>query len=187
MMVDVSHMSDSAFFQTLEVSEKPIIARHSNARAICDNPRNLTSEMLMALKQNGGVVQMCLLSSYVKPDEPYPARDSAKLALRQKYGNFRYLNDETRRKAIDEWYAIDENFPPKLASVSVLVDHIDHVGIGSDFDGGGGLADCYNASQMHNITAELLRRGYSAEDIEKIWGQNLLRVFRQVELFAQKN
>ncbi len=196
MMVDVSHISDSAFFQTLEVSETPIIASHSNARAICDNPRNLTDEMLMALKQNGGVIQMCLLSSYVKPDEPYPARDSAKLALRQKYGSFRNLNDETRRKAIDEWYAIDENFPPKLATVSDLVDHVDHivkliginhVGIGSDFDGGGGLANCYNVSQMHNITAELLRRGYSEEDIEKIWGQNLLRVFRQVELFAQKN
>ena len=196
MMVDVSHISDSAFFQTLEVSETPIIASHSNARAICDNPRNLTDEMLIALKHNGGVIQMCLLSSYVKPDEPYPARDSAKLALRQKYGSFRDLNDETRRKAIDEWYAIDENFPPKLATVSDLVDHIDHVvkliginhvGIGSDFDGGGGLADCYNVSQMHNITAELLRRGYSEEDIEKIWGQNLLRVFRQVELFAQKN
>ncbi len=196
MMVDVSHISDSAFFQTLEVSETPIIASHSNARAICDNPRNLTDEMLMALKQNGGVIQMCLLSSYVKPDEPYPARDSAKLALRQKYSSFRDLNDETRRKAIDEWYAIDENFPPKLATVSDLVDHVDHivkliginhVGIGSDFDGGGGLANCYNVSQMHNITAELLRRGYSEEDIEKIWGQNLLRVFRQVELFAQKN
>ena len=196
MMVDVSHISDSAFFQTLEVSETPIIASHSNARAICDNPRNLTDEMLIALKHNGGVIQMCLLSSYVKPDEPYPARDSAKLALRQKYGNFRDLNDETRRKAIDEWYAIDENFPPKLATVSDLVDHVDHivkliginhVGIGSDFDGGGGLANCYNVSQMHNITAELLRRGYSEEDIEKIWGQNLLRVFRQVELFAQKN
>jgi membrane dipeptidase len=196
MMVDVSHISDSAFFQTLEVSETPIIASHSNARAICDNPRNLTDEMLIALKHNGGVIQMCLLSSYVKPDEPYPARDSAKLALRQKYGNFRDLNDETRRKAIDEWYAIDENFPPKLATVSDLVDHVDHivkliginhVGIGSDFDGGGGLANCYNVSQMHNITAELLRRGYSEEDIEQIWGQNFLRVFRQVELFAQKN
>jgi len=190
MMVDVSHISDSA------VSETPIIASHSNARAICDNPRNLTDEMLIALKHNGGVIQMCLLSSYVKPDEPYPARDSAKLALRQKYGNFRDLNDETRRKAIDEWYAIDENFPPKLATVSDLVDHVDHivkliginhVGIGSDFDGGGGLANCYNVSQMHNITAELLRRGYSEEDIEQIWGQNFLRVFRQVELFAQKN
>lgn len=194
MMIDVSHISDSAFFQTLRITNTPVIASHSNARAVCDNPRNLTDEMLLALKQNGGVIQMSLLSSYVKPDEPYPARDSAIIALREKYENFRGLSPETRRKAIVEWYAIDENFPLKLATVSNLVDHIDHVvhligidhvGIGSDFDGGGGLADCYNASQMHIITVELLRRGYSNSDIKKIWGENLLRVFRQVEDFAQ--
>ncbi|MDD2197211.1 MAG: dipeptidase [Bacteroidales bacterium] len=194
MMIDVSHISDSAFFQALNISNTPVIASHSNARAVCDNPRNLTDEMLLALKQNGGVIQMCLLSSYVKADEPYPERDSAKLALSEKYGNFRGLSPETRRKAIVEWYAIDENFPPKLATVSNLVDHIDHVvqligidhvGIGSDFDGGGGLADCYNVSQMHNITVELLRRGYPNSDIKKIWGKNLLRVFRQVEDFAR--
>jgi membrane dipeptidase len=194
MMIDVSHISDSAFFQVLKITNTPVIASHSNARAVCDNPRNLTDEMLLALKQNGGVIQMSLLSSYVKPDEPYPARDSAIIALREKYENFRGLSPETRRKAIVEWYAIDENFPPKLATVSNLVDHIDHVvhligvdhvGIGSDFDGGGGLADCYNVSQMHNITVELLRRGYSNSDVKKIWGENLLKVFRQVEDFAR--
>ncbi|MDD2277826.1 MAG: dipeptidase [Bacteroidales bacterium] len=194
MMIDVSHISDSAFFQTLMVTNTPIIASHSNARAVCDNPRNLSDEMLLALKQNGGVIQMCLLSNYIKPDEPYPARDSARNALGEKYGSFRGLDPEIRKKAIEEWYAIDENFPQKLATVSNLVDHIDHVvkligidhvGIGSDFDGGGGLADCYNVSQMHNITVELLRRGYSNSDIKKIWGENLLRVFKQVEGFAR--
>ncbi|HZJ73892.1 MAG TPA: dipeptidase, partial [Perlabentimonas sp.] len=194
MMIDVSHISDQAFYQSIEHSAVPVIASHSCARAVCDNPRNLSDEMLTKLAENGGVIQICLLSSYVKPDEPYPARDSARAALHQKYGNFQELEPEIRRKAIDEWYGLDEVFPPKLATVSDLVDHIDHVvnqigidyvGIGSDFDGGGRLKDCADASQMTNITVELLRRGYNEENIKKIWGENFLRVFKQVETFAQ--
>ncbi|MDY0201037.1 MAG: dipeptidase [Tenuifilaceae bacterium] len=194
MMIDVSHISDQAFYQSIEHSAVPVIASHSCARAVCDNPRNLSDEMLTKLAENGGVIQICLLSSYVKPDEPYPARDSARVAINRKYGNFQELEPEIRRKAIEEWYGLDEIFPPKLATVSDLVDHIDHivnligidyVGIGSDFDGGGALKDCADASQMINITVELLKRGYSGENIKKIWGENFLRVFQQVEAFAQ--
>lgn len=196
MMVDVSHISDAAFFQTLEISKAPILASHSNARAICDNPRNLTDEMLLALKANGGVIQVCLLGSYVKPDEPNPQRDSAYLALTKKYGHITDMDDETHKQLIADWYALEDNFPPVLPTVSDLVDHIDyivqliginHVGIGSDFDGGGALADCMHAGEIENITAELIRRGYSKADIKKIWGENLLRVFKQVEAFAQLN
>lgn len=195
MMIDVSHISDSAFYQTLRLSKVPVIASHSNARAICDNPRNLTDEMLKALKVNGGVVQMCLLSSYVKPDEPNPSRDSAFVALREKYGHMEDMDEKTHQQLIADWYAIDDNFPPTLPTVSDLVDHIDHivqligidhVGIGSDFDGGGALADCFDAGEMYHITAELLCRGYTQSDIQKIWGENLLRVFRQVEQYAQR-
>ena len=194
MMIDVSHISDQSFYQSIEHSAVPVIASHSCVRAICDNPRNLNDEMLLKLAENGGVIQMCLLSGYVKPNEPYPARDSARTALNEKYGSFQALEPEIRQKAIEEWYGLDEKFPPKLATVSDLADHIDHVvnligvdyvGIGSDFDGGGGLKDCADASQMINITVELLRRGYSEENIKKIWGENFLRVFRQVEAFAQ--
>ena len=194
MMIDVSHISDEAFYQTIEHSTVPVIASHSCARAICDNSRNLNDEMLAKLAENGGVIQICLLSSYVKPDEPFPARDSARKALHQKYGNFQELKPKLRRKAVEEWYGIDDKFPPKLATVSDLVDHIDHVvnqigidyvGIGSDFDGGGALKDCADASQMTNITVELLKRGYSEKEIKKIWGENFLRVFRQVETYAQ--
>ena len=97
--------------------------------------------------------------------------------------------------ARSEWYAIDRDFPPNLATVSDMADHIDyvvkliginHVGIGTDFDGGGGLKDCYDVSEMGNITLELLKRGYKHKEIEKIWGDNLMRVFRKVRDIAEK-
>jgi len=190
MMVDVSHISDKAFYDVLEVSKAPVIASHSCARAICDNPRNLTDELLRALAKNGGVVQMCILSEYVKKGEPNPARDSAYRALRTKWNNFRGLTPEQEKQATTEWYELEEKYPVKLATVADVVDHIDHmvkvmgidhVGIGTDFDGGGGVDGCRDASQMYHITMELLRRGYSEKDIRKIWGENFLRVFREVE------
>lgn len=190
MMVDVSHISDKAFYDVLEVSTAPVIASHSCARAICDNPRNLTDSMLRALAKNGGVVQMCILSEYVKKGEPNPARDSAYRALRKKWNNFKGLNPEQEKQATSEWYELEEKYPAKLATVADVVDHIDHmvkvmgidhVGIGTDFDGGGGVDGCRDASQMYRITMELLRRGYSERDIRKIWGENFLRVFREVE------
>lgn len=193
MMIDVSHISDNAFYQAVERSKVPVIASHSCVRAICDNPRNLNDDMLKKLAQNGGVIQMCLLSNYLKTPEPFPQRDSAKNVVREKYNNFQELSPEIRKQAIDEWYAVDDLFPPKLANVSDLVDHIDYVvnligidyvGIGSDFDGGGAIEGCIDASEMINITVELLRRGYNENDIEKIWGGNFLRVFREVEQFA---
>ncbi|HPI71194.1 MAG TPA: membrane dipeptidase, partial [Tenuifilaceae bacterium] len=158
------------------------------------NPRNLTDDMIVKLAERGGVIQVCLLSSYVKPDEPNPVRDSAYHELYKKYNHFKDLSPEVRKEAIEAWYALDEAYPPVLATVSDLVDHIDHivkiagidyVGIGSDFDGGGALDDCRDASQMINITVELLKRGYSESDIEKIWGKNFLRVFEQAERYAQ--
>jgi membrane dipeptidase len=194
MMIDVSHISDEAFFQVIEHSKVPVIASHSNAKAICDNPRNLSDNMLKKLAENGGVIQMCLLSSYIKEDVPQPERDSARREVRAKYNNFRDLNAVERKQAMDAWYDIDDKFPPIRASVSDLVDHIDHVvktigidyvGIGSDFDGGGAIDGCNDASEMINITVELLRRGYNKKDIEKIWGGNFLRVYKENERFAK--
>jgi len=196
MMVDVSHISDNAFFDVLEQSSVPVIASHSNARAVCDNPRNLTDDMLRAIADKNGVVQVCVLSTYVKPPEEQPLRDSAKNAVRQKHGDYYGLDDEGKKAFLKDWYAVDNDFPAKLATVSDLVDHIDHivkvagidhVGIGTDFDGGGALADCYDASELKNITIELLKRGYSKEDIEKIWSGNLARVFKDVQQQRQKS
>jgi membrane dipeptidase len=195
MMIDVSHISDEAFFEVIKLSNAPVIASHSNARAICDNPRNLSDDMLEGIAQNGGVVQVCVLSAYVAPPIANPARDSAQNALRIKYRNFENLSDEESANATREWYAIDEKYPRQLATVSELVDHIDHivrvaginhVGIGTDFDGGGALADCFDVTEMGNITLELARRGYSKKEIEKIWGGNFMRVFREVEKLAKK-
>ena len=150
MMIDVSHISDESFYDVIELTTSPVIASHSCARAICDNSRNMTDDMLRKLAENGGVIQMCILSSYVKDPEPFPERDSAKQAVREKYRGFQDLTDEEMKNARRDWYAVDEVYPPKLATVSDAVDHIDHivevagidhVGIGTDFDGGGGLKD----------------------------------------------
>ncbi|MCK5028633.1 MAG: dipeptidase [Bacteroidales bacterium] len=190
MIIDVSHISDSAYYDVLKLSNVPIIASHSSVRAICNNPRNLDDEMLHALKENGGVIQICILSDYIKEPPPYPERDSAFQALRVKWNYFQDLTEEEYNKASNEWRALNIEYPKELATVADAVDHIDYVvktigvdyvGIGTDFDGGGGLKDCKDVSEMKNITIELLRRGYNKEEIKKIWGENFLRVFRKVE------
>lgn len=189
IMVDISHASDKSFYDVLKISKTPVIASHSCARAICDHPRNLSDDMLKALAKNGGVIQMCILSSYVNPDEKNPARDEAYSALTKKYGSFNNLDEETRKQARKEWYELSQKFPMKLANVKDVVNHIDHivkiagidhVGIGSDFDGGGAVNGCLDVSEMKNITIELVKRGYNEEQIRKIWGGNLMRVMSEV-------
>ncbi len=195
MIIDVSHASDKSFYDVLQVSQAPIIASHSCARAVCNNPRNLTDEMIKALAARGGVVQICFLSAYVKTPRPNPERDKALAEFRAKYGSWRNIQDEEkRRKIMEEWEELNRRFPQDLATVQDLVDHIDHVvklvgvdyvGIGTDFDGGGGVIGCNDVSQMVNVTVELLRRGYSEKDIEKIWGKNFFRVFNRVQEVAR--
>lgn len=196
MIIDISHASDKSFYDVLAVSKAPIIASHSCVRAVCDNPRNLTDDMIKALAKKGGVIQICFLSSYVKTPKPNPERDKAMAEFRAKYGNWRNVQDEAQRqKIMEELQEINRKFPADLATVKDLVDHIDHVvklvgvdyvGIGTDFDGGGGVLGCNDVSEMINVTVELLRRGYSEKDIEKIWGKNFFRVFRQVTEISQK-
>jgi membrane dipeptidase len=146
--------------------------------------------MLKALAGNNGVIQMCILSDYVKKPLPNPERDSARLAVRKKYNNFQDLKDEQWEAASADWHAVDDKFPQQLANVSDVVDHIDHlvkiaginhVGIGTDFDGGGGVEGCKDVSEMGNITLEMVKRGYSKKDIKKIWGGNLMRVMKDVD------
>ncbi len=189
IMIDVSHASDSTFYDVLELTSKPIIASHSCARALCNNPRNLSDDMLRALAENGGVVQMCILSDYVKEIEQSPERLAAEKAFKEKHSNWANYTEEERKKGIQDWYRLDIDYPQKLATVSDAVDHIDHmvkiagidhVGIGTDFDGGGALQDCFDVSEIGNITLELVKRGYSEEDIRKLWGGNFMRVFAEV-------
>lgn len=192
IMIDVSHISDEAFRQVVELSTLPVIASHSNTRAINDDPRNMSDDMLKQLAKNGGVVQLCFL--YVKDLPANPQRDSARASLRERYNQFQNLSEEEMAVVRREWQEINYTYPVEMATVSDLIDHldhvvkligVDHVGIGSDFDGGGALKDCFDVSQMHNITAELLRRGYTLEEIEKIWSGNFMRVFRQNHEAAQ--
>ena len=194
IMVDVSHISDASFYDVLKISDAPVIASHSNARALRDNPRNLTDDMLKALAENEGVIQVCVLSDYVKKTPDNPKRDSAFKALRKKYNNFEDLTEEETHKVRQEWRRIGREYPKVLANVKDLVDHIDHiaevagidhVGIGSDFDGGGALKGVYDVSEFKNITAELLKRGYTHDQIEKIWAGNFMRVFRRVSKEAE--
>jgi len=196
MIVDVSHISDQAFYDVIELSDAPVIASHSNVRALCDSPRNLSDEMLEKLKQNNGVIQISFLTDYIKEIEQNPKRDSAFNALREKYNSFQNLTEEERAKARKEWRSISKKYPKKLATVADMVDHIDYVvdkigidyvGIGTDFDGGARLKDCMDVSQMPNVTKELVKRGYSEKEIQKIWGGNFLRVFREVQETANNS
>jgi len=196
IMVDISHASDQSFFDVLEVTRAPVIASHSSVRALCDHPRNLSDEMLRALAANGGVIQICLVSSFLKEIAPNPERDKALAELRLRYGSWGDIQDEeTREKMQAEYEAVMEKYPREKAAVSDIVDHIDyvvdiigvdHVGIGSDFDGGGGVEGCDDVSEMPHITEELLRRGYTEEDVRKIWGGNLMRVFNEVIVTAKR-
>jgi membrane dipeptidase len=196
MIVDISHVSDKSFYDVLGLTRAPVIASHSSARALCDSPRNLTDDMLRALKKNGGVIQICFLAGYVKKPAPNPARDQALKELEAKYGNFRAVRDESLRdKAMAEYQAIDAKYPQDQPTVQDLVDHIDHVrkvigvdyvGIGTDFDGGGGISGCEDVSGMIHVTEELIRRGYTDAEISKIWGGNFMRVFSKVMQIAGK-
>ncbi len=195
MIVDVSHISDSSLYDVLRVTKTPVIASHSCSRAICDNPRNLTDEGLRAVAKNGGVIQMCILSDYVKTPDPNAARDSARAALRLKYNNFTGLTPEQEKASWDEYRTVMKKFPQKLANVKDVVDHIDHivkvagidhVGIGTDFDGGGAVSGCFDVSEMGNITLELVKRNYRESEIRKIWGGNFMRVFNAVLKWSKK-
>ncbi len=193
MIIDISHVSDKSFYDVLDLSKAPVIASHSCARAICDNPRNINDEMLKKLAENGGVIQMCILSDYVRVIEQDSIRTNAEQPIIERYNILKELSYDEQQKVFRDWEVLNETHPPKLATVSDAVDHIDHivevagmdhVGIGTDFDGGGGLEDCFDVSQIKNITIELVRRGYTEKDIEKIWGGNFMRVFNKVQQIA---
>ncbi|MBE0674586.1 MAG: dipeptidase [Bacteroidales bacterium] len=192
IIVDVSHISDASFYDVIAKTKAPVIASHSSCRALCENPRNLDDDMLMALKSNGGVIQICILSNYLIPPSANPELDARNADIRAKYEALGELNDEQRTMMRNELSAARRELQ-KIANVSDAVDHIDHVvqvigidhvGIGTDFDGGGGIDGCRTAADMKNITIELVRRGYSKAEIEKIWGGNFMRVFSEVERVA---
>ena len=204
IVVDVSHLAASSVEDVLEVSRAPVIASHSSCRALCDITRNIDDERLKAIKENGGCVQITAVPGFVKfPREQREAilrlierlgvTEMGYAELFEMYNQNRAAYDELMERSQEEFAKIFEQFPPP--DVTDFVDHIDHavkligidhVGIGSDFGGGGGVQGFSNAAEAVNVTAELLRRGYSEEDIAKIWGGNLLRIWRAVEEVAER-
>jgi membrane dipeptidase len=149
ILVDVSHAAKTTMLQATQLSRTPVVATHSSIRALCDHPRNLDDQQLFALRDTGGLVQITIVSGFLRP----------------------------KARASD-------------VNVSDIADHvdyavhkigIDHVGIGTDFDGGGGVRGLMNAAQAPNFTRELLKRGYTEEAVAKIWGGNFLRLLRQAE------
>jgi membrane dipeptidase len=191
IMIDVSHAAKSTMMQMVERSRAPILASHSSIRAVADHPRNLDDEQLEAIRRKGGVAQTTALGAFVKVQPP--ERDQAVAELRTRVGLAAGASPDglpaDRRVQWEEgMQAIDRQFPP--ASLADYIDHIDyavdrigidHVGISSDFDGGGGVVGWMDASETFNVTLELVRRGYTEDEIRKLWGGNLLRVLREVE------
>ena len=179
IMVDISHPSKEAIRQTIAHSKAPVIASHSSARALSNHPRNLDDEQLEWVKENGGVIQTVALALFVNKEKHQKYRDALKT-----------LEDKTDAEALT---ALKKEFPP--VDVADFVDHIDyiknkigidHVGISSDFDGGGGIEGWKDASETFNITLELVKRGYTEEEITKIWGGNLLRVLNETTKIASE-
>jgi len=173
IMVDISHPSKEAIRQTIAHSKAPVIASHSGARALSDHPRNLDDEQLQWVKESGGVVQTVALALFVNKEKHEKYREALK--------NLENPEDEAALAALKK-----EHPPVDVADFVDQIDYIknkigiDHVGISSDFDGGGGIEGWADASETFNVTLELVRRGYSDEEIAKIWSGNLLRVLEEV-------
>jgi membrane dipeptidase len=196
MMIDVSHISDKAFYDVVKLSKAPVIASHSSVRSIAQHNRNMTDEMIKDLAKNGGVIQICLLDVYIKNPDTTSVRYQKEKELNLIYETrYELMTDDEKKKLREEWRSIRENYPNVLPTVADCVDHIDYVknlvgidyvGIGSDFDGGGGVDGCADVSEFPNITLEMLKRGYTEEEISKVWGGNFFRVFKQIEMLANQ-
>jgi len=199
MMVDISHVADKTFWDVMAVTKAPVIASHSSARALVNAPRNMTDDMLRAVAKNGGVVQVNFYSGFVDENfrEAMEAQDKDDKAAVNKYiDSLKAQNKPVNYIEVDrierEWMA---KIPrPPFKSLIDHIDHIakvagvDHVGLGSDFDGVSGATPegMNSAADLPKITQALLERGYGVDDIKKVLGGNLLRVFRQVETVSHE-
>ncbi|MFC2168111.1 dipeptidase [Acidobacteriota bacterium] len=203
IMCDVSHIAEKSFWDLIELSKAPIMATHSGCAELNPHNRNLNDDQLRALAKNGGVIQIVALGGFLKAETPEHMEAVAELREELELPGRReiYQMSEEDRAALqpkqDEYekrlIEIEKTYPP--TGLKDMVDHIDHavkvagidhVGIGTDFDGGGGIPGFNNHAEARNVTDELIERGYSSEDIAKIWGGNLLRVWRDVAKVASE-
>jgi len=218
IMIDVSHPSKEANLESMRLSRAPVIASHSAARSLGEHSRNMDDEQLLALADNGGVIQTVAFRSYLRPDKNAAFNDASQavtLAVASEMGfempeggqramfrQMQGMSEADRDAFMREYQAVQTAAETRMAemedmpepvSVVDLVDHIDylvdligleHVGISSDFDGGGGVTGWNDASETFNVTLELVRRGYSEEEIGMLWSGNLLRVLDEVQAVA---
>ena len=211
LMIDVSHPSKASMIQSVALSKAPVIASHSGVRALCDVSRNMDDEQLLAVKKSGGVIQVFAYRSFINTQKPdSPERAAALAALRKEVGlpepspgqrepgrnALAKLTPVLRANYHKKLEEIDKRHPgDPSATVKDFVDHIDyavkligidHVGIASDFEGGGGVTGWDDAGETYNVTLELVRRGYTEEQTGKLWGANLLRVMDEVQRIARE-
>ncbi|MDR9418303.1 dipeptidase [Gracilimonas sp.] len=215
IMIDISHPAKTTNMQTMELSEAPVMASHSSARGMYDHSRNLSDEELMMLKENGGVVQTVAFRGYVDGEKHAAWQEASRTVLEEEaekiglelvgWGDIRDMSEEEREEYMELYRTAQDNAEPRIenevnintppVSVSDFVDHIDymvdligieHVGISSDFDGGGGVYNWMDASETFNVTHELVKRGYTEEQIEMLWSGNLLRVLDEVQAVADE-
>ena len=215
IMIDISHPSKAAIMEMFELSRAPLIASHSSARGMNDVSRNLDDEQLLALKENGGVVQTVAFRGYLnseKNDKNREAMSALRASIAADLGitvkswpELREMSESERDAYRESMVAVNERMEPRIAAevnavappvdVADFVNHIDymveligidHVGISSDFDGGGGIEGWNDASETFNVTLELVRRGYSEDEIAKMWSGNLLRVLDEVQRVADE-
>jgi membrane dipeptidase len=193
IILDASHASDETFDQMLALSTTPIVLSHSSARAVFNHPRNIDDARILRLAAAGGVIQINSYSDYLIDTPPNPEREQAMRTLGRKYGPFRTLSGNRLRDYMAERHAIEAQYPVPKASLNEFMAHLihalrlagpDHVGIGLDWDGGGGVTGMEDVAGIPEISKRLLAAGYTEQDLAKIWGGNILRVMRVVEARA---
>jgi len=194
VVADLSHSSDGSLDDALALSKAPIILTHSGCKAVFDHPRNIDDAHLRALAAHGGVIQINTV--YLKADVPDPARDAAMKAMREKYPEDRMLSASEQTAMMDERRAIMAAHPVKDGATFALftenllhalkIAGADHVGIGADWDGGGGVVGMDDVASLPKVTEALLKAGYSRDDIAKVWSGNVLRVLMAAEAEAAK-
>ncbi|HET8865049.1 MAG TPA: dipeptidase [Gracilimonas sp.] len=215
IMIDISHPAKTTNMETMELSKAPVIASHSAARAMYDHSRNLSNEELLKLKETGGVVQTVAFRGYIDGEKHAAWQEASRAVLEEEAGKLglelvgwneiREMSAEERDEYMDMYNTVQDNAEVRIesevnvntppVSVADFVDHIDymvdligieHVGISSDFDGGGGVYNWMDASETFNVTHELVKRGYTEEEIEMLWSGNLLRVLDEVQAVAEE-
>lgn len=195
MIIDVSHASDEVLDQVLQIATAPVIASHSSSKAIYNHPRNLDDQHIRQLAARGGIIQVTTYPAYIGKVESNPVRQTAQQQLFVSFKQPALLTQEKINQLAAQQKQLDQNYPVKnQPTIDDFMQHLlhvlklvgpEHVGIGADWDGGGGVKELEDVAALPQITARLLAAGYSEQDIKNIWGGNLLRLLDQAQHVKQ--